>query len=223
MIKAKNTYCARVIFNHYLDWLLKRNFNDFILVDDLPNLDKNKSYIFTPNHFSWWDGFFVDILLRKISEHQIKIMMLEDQLNKYWFFKYLGAYSIDPKSIKEVHQSISYSRELLQKKGNALVIYPQAEIQKFTPASFELKKGIEKISKDISTEIFPLAFRIEYDGNPKPTIFCKIGNSISSGELQNNFNNYKNEFVKNFNNLLSFDLSKDNSNLKIKSLFDGKY
>jgi hypothetical protein len=223
LIKAKNSYLAQAVFNPYLQWLLKRNFSDFVLMGDFPALDKNKSYIITPNHFSWWDGFFVDYLLTRVTNHQIKIMMLENQLIKYWFFRFLGAFSVDQHSITGIIQSINYSRQLLIEKGNALVIYPQAEIQKFIPEKFDLKKGIKKISQDIPTEIIPLAFKIEYKEEPKPVIFCKVGNVINANALKNDFESYKSEFVKNFNFLLSFDLSKDNNNLKIKSLFDGKH
>lgn len=223
MIKANNTYLARVIFNPYLQRLLKRNFNDFVLVGDFPSIDKSKSYIITPNHFSWWDGFFIDYLITKVTEHQIKIMMLEDQLKKYWFFKYLGAYSIDQTSINKISNSIKYSRELLSKPGNVLVIYPQGEIQKFHQEKFDLKKGIERISQEIITEIIPVAFKIEYDQNPKPTVFCKVGNITCSNDLKNNFSDYKNKFENNYKFLVSMDLSKDYNNNKIKSLFYGKH
>ena len=34
-----------------------------ILIDDFPVLDPGRSYLITPNHFCWWDGFFVDLLI----------------------------------------------------------------------------------------------------------------------------------------------------------------
>lgn len=219
MIEAKNTKFARFIFNPYLERLLTKNFNDFIVIGDFPKLDQSKSYLITPNHFSWWDGFFIDYLLRKVSSHQIKIMMLEEQLRKYWFFTYLGAFSIDQKKVKEISKSIEYSKKLLQSINNALVIYPQSEIQKLYTDKLELKKGIKSIIKNIETEVLPISFKIEYDENPKPTIFCKAGNLLTSQMIETDFGYFINEFTNNLNGLLAFN-SKQDKYIKMKSLFN---
>ena len=62
---------------------------------NLPEFDKSKSLIVTPNHFSWWDGFFIYWTNKKLFNRKLYVLMLEEQLKRYWFFKKLGCYSID--------------------------------------------------------------------------------------------------------------------------------
>jgi len=219
MIKDQPNKMARSLFNPYLARLLKKNFNDFILIDDFPVLDPGRSYLITPNHFCWWDGFFVDFVLRKVSGHQIKIMMLEEQLKKYWFFRFLGAFSIDQNRITEISSSINYSRKLLQKKNNAVVVYPQAKLQKLIPENLELKKGILNIVKNLDTAVIPLSFKIEYDEMPKPAVYCKAGKILESKIIETDFNHFENAFMDNLDLLLSFDHRTD-QNARKKSLFN---
>ena len=112
MIKADHNKLAHLVFSLYLKSLLKSSFKEFIIINELPMIDNSKGLIVTPNHFSWWDGFFIEYLMRKFSDRKLYIMMLEDQLKKYPFFKYLGACSIKPGSVRSVSESIVYSKEV---------------------------------------------------------------------------------------------------------------
>ena len=59
MIKADHKKWAEFVFDIYLRRLLKKSFYDFRIINELPAFDYSKSIIVTPNHFSWWDGFFI--------------------------------------------------------------------------------------------------------------------------------------------------------------------
>ncbi|MDX1777464.1 MAG: hypothetical protein R3339_01145, partial [Thermodesulfobacteriota bacterium] len=96
MIKASHKKWARLIFNPYCDLLLKRNFSQFLLVNDFPQLSPKLPLIITPNHISWWDGFFIYYLSKKKFNRKIYLMMLESSLEKFWFFQKIGAFSINP-------------------------------------------------------------------------------------------------------------------------------
>ena len=102
MIQASHKKWARRIFNPYCDSLLKRNFSQFLRVNTFPRLSPDLPLIITPNHISWWDGFFIDYLTRKFLNRKGYIMMLEEQLSKYWFFQKIGAFSIDPSNAKRI-------------------------------------------------------------------------------------------------------------------------
>ena len=78
---------------------------------------------------------------KKETGYKIKMMMLEEQLKRYWFFNLLGAYSIEPKNSLSIKETINYTRTLLIEKGNGIVIYPQGEIEPYEKRRFNLKRG----------------------------------------------------------------------------------
>ncbi len=204
MIKANNKYWARLVFNYYIENLLKKKFSHFYSVDKIEFPNSQSSFVLTPNHFSWWDGFFADFVLRKETNHNLKIMMLEDQLKKYWFFKYLGAFSIDLEKKISIKESIQYSQKLLNDVGNALVIYPQGKYEPYDKNPLEVKEGIKLIvNNNPTTLIYPLAFKIEFSEEQKPFIAFRIAAPITSKKVIEDFDGYINCFTENLEQLNS--------------------
>ncbi|MBK7160513.1 MAG: 1-acyl-sn-glycerol-3-phosphate acyltransferase [Ignavibacteria bacterium] len=95
-----------------MNHLLRKNFSRFLLINDFPVISEDKGLIITPNHFSWWDGFFIHYLMTKFSKRKAYLMMLEEQLVKYPFFKYLGVFSVNPASLSSVKQSLAFAEKI---------------------------------------------------------------------------------------------------------------
>lgn len=198
MIQSKNNPAARLIFNKYINRLLQNNFSSFYLCNEYPNLNSNETVLFTPNHFSWWDGFFIDYAIRKETNLDLRIMMLETQLKKYWFFKYVGAFSIDPNNPFAIKDSIDYARKLLNGEKIALIVYPQGEIEPFAKRPLSIKKGISLILKNSkNTPVIPAAFKIDFSEKKLPSIFLRFGDAISSKTIINDFPTFENAFYNN--------------------------
>ena len=81
-------------------------------------------------------------------------MMLEEQLNKYAFFKKTGGYSVK-KGNRSILESIQYTAEILKDAGNAVLIFPQGEIQSVYESTFKFEKGLEKIMEKVDNKIHP--------------------------------------------------------------------
>jgi len=195
MIRAKHNHFARWIFNFYIDRLLKKNFSHFYFADNLPKIYEEASLIITPNHFSWWDGFLVDFLARKIMNRKIHVLMLENQLAKYWFFRFVGAFSIDLGNKKTMIQTFRYTKEILKNKANFIVIYPQGKIEPFDSVN-EIKEGV-KVFAGLAenTLILPVAFKIQFNEEMKPDIYSIFGKPIFSNEIKENFDIFKQRFL----------------------------
>ncbi len=199
MIKARHNYWARLLFDFYIKRLLKKNFSNFYLINNMPQLKSNNSVIFAPNHFSWWDGFFIDWILKKETGYKIKMMMLEEQLKRYWFFNLLGAYSIEPKNSLSIKETINYTRTLLIEKGNGIVIYPQGEIEPYEKRPLQFKEGLRLILKPLQdTIIIPVGFKIHYAEEKKPSILCRFGEPLPAETAVKNYS----FFIEKFNNNL---------------------
>lgn len=199
MIEAKHNKAARFIFNIYANRLLKRSFQSFNLVNKPPEIPTDKGLIITPNHFSWWDGFFSDYICSKILRRKFHIMMLEHQLERYWFFKYVGAYSINQSNPKSISNTFNYTVSKVKDSNNVIILYPQGAIEPYDGYPFSLKKGIQYLIKKIDNKIIilPAAFKIDFNEDKKPFVYCRFGNPIESNVIKDNFNFYENEF--NFN------------------------
>lgn len=199
MIKADHKKWAEFVFDTYLNRLLKKSFYDFRIINQLPNIDPSKSLVMAPNHFSWWDGFFVYWLNKKVLNKKLYVMMLEDQLKRYWFFKKLGCYSIDLNDSKKMITSLKYTLDLIQNADNAITMYPQGEIQSYEQRPIQLKDGIDFIAKKskVNFQIIPVAFKIHYTNERLPIIYTRFGKLLNSIDVAVNPQIFKDQFTSN--------------------------
>lgn len=201
MIEPKHNSLARFIFNAYEYRILKKSFNRFILLNNNIQIDKNKPVIFLPNHFSWWDGFFVDFLIRIGGiDKKFHIVMLEEQLRKYWFFRLLGATGFNPQNPKSIVKLSQYINNLLNSPHNLLVFYPQGEIQLFDN-DLTIKEGLSYLLKNVnkSVEIHYPFFKIQYFDQRTPDLVCKVYPGVGLDIILNDFTTFVEDFKSKFN------------------------
>ncbi|MCB0727056.1 MAG: lysophospholipid acyltransferase family protein [Ignavibacteriae bacterium] len=197
MIKAKHNTAAEFLYKPYVKKLLRSGFSRFILTNNMPDISGEKGIIVTPNHFSWWDGFFIEYLMRKFTDRKLYIMMLEDQLKKYPFFKYLGAFSIKPGSVRSVAESLIYAKDIAQSESAYLVFYPQGEIQNYEVEHVKLKKGLGAVSLNKDTGVLIVAFKIVYGNEKKPDVYCRFHDRVLYMKTEDDVKVYEKLFLKN--------------------------
>lgn len=207
MIKANHTKQAGILFNFYESKLLSRHFENFILANAPPSLNESSGLIVTPNHFSWWDGFFIHYLTRKLTHRKMYIMMLEEQLRRYWFFRFVGAYSINLNSPKGMAESLYYTSGILENVNNFAVIYPQGKLEEFGNYPFKLKSGLRNILRQSNKKAFvlPLAFKIYYGEKKKPDVIVRFGELIEGVNIIKDFDCFSKEFNENIRLLDKFN------------------
>ncbi len=207
MIKAEHKKWAKLIFDPYINYLLHKNFDAFYVTGSIPDLRKYPELIITPNHFSWWDGFITYHLLSKITPKIVYTMMLEDQLKKYWFFKNVGAFSINQSNPVSIVRTLEYTREILENKENIVVLYPQGEIQSLLSEDIIIKPGLKiLLEKNGSGKyVLPLALKIEYGKNKRPYIAAEFGRIFSAEEINKDYEGFTKEFKVNIRHLKDFN------------------
>jgi 1-acyl-sn-glycerol-3-phosphate acyltransferase len=215
MIKAQHKKWARIIFDLYINSLLKKNFSRFLLTNEFPKINQSAGLIITPNHFSWWDGFFIDFYTQKILQRKIHLLMLEEQLKRYWFFKKVGAYSINVNNPKSVIETFNYTSRILNDQNNFVVYYPQGKIEEFGSKSLTFKEGIVKVIKQtsIAVEILPIAFKIHYSNFKLPDILVRVGEKIIATNRNNLIDELKYVFTENVNQLDEYIVTGNEQNL----------
>ncbi len=177
MIRAQHRLWADLIFQPYLTWLLKRHFHTVQILSPLPEIPDHLPLMLLPNHSTWWDGFFVYLLNKRIFRRTAYLMMLEEQLSKYWFFAKIGAYSIEPRDRRRIIESLEYTVQLLHEQLPLVTIFPQGELLPWHTRPLGYKRGVEwilqKYRKPVA--VLPLAIRTEFLGEKCPSAFLLCG------------------------------------------------
>ncbi len=214
MIKAERKKWAIFIFDLYLEKILKKYFHDFRLINSFPDISKEKSLIVAPNHFSWWDGFFIYFLLKQKTKKNIYIMMLENQLRRYWFFQNIGCFSINPDNKQATIATLRYTLVLLENPDNCVVIFPQGEIEPFEKSSYKFNNGIEFLAKHSANEfdVLTVANKIFYTNEKLPLIITRTGKLITSSAIKSNPDFLSEKFSENIN-LLKNEISTEGESI----------
>ena len=177
MIRAKHRLWADLIFQPYLTWLFKRHFHTIQLLGAPPEIPNDLPLLLLPNHSTWWDGFFVYLLNKRIFRRTAYLMMLEEQLSKYRFFAKIGAYSIEPGNRRGIVESLEYTLGLLNERMSLVSVFPQGELLPWHTRPLGYKRGVEWILQRYGKPIavLPLAIRAEFLGERLPSVFFLFG------------------------------------------------
>jgi hypothetical protein len=203
MIIANHKKWAQFFFYKYINFLMRRNFSNFYLVNSFPAIEKEAGLVITPNHISWWDGFFIGYIEKLFLSRTPFIMMLEKQLEQYWFFRHVGAYSINPNNAKSIIETARYTRDVISNSQNSVIFFPQGEIEAFEKRPLILKRGLQLFVTGIENNfcILPMAFKIQHFEEKKPAVILRFGNPLNGKAVQMNFEIYENEFLNNIDKL----------------------
>lgn len=215
MIKAKHNRLITLFFDHYIDRILKKDFSRFYQVNPFPCIDNKRPLMIIPNHISWWDGFFIYSFLRRNCGKKLHLMMLEEQLRQFRFFKGLGAFSIVPGERSSVMETMVYMIELFKSPQNAIILYPQGEIRPYWKRPCGLKNGwtalfgekgifARLMKKAILPILIPAGFCIHYYNERHPEIWLRFGKTIEEPENLRSIEHISRHFHE---NLAALDLA----------------
>jgi 1-acyl-sn-glycerol-3-phosphate acyltransferase len=204
MIKAAPHPIALRIFRGYIFRELKKHFQAFYMLNEFPAIPKDWRLLITPNHFSWWDGFFIDYLGTRFLRRQIYLMMLEEQMQRYWYFKMFGAFSIDPGNIPSVIETLQYTIEPLMDPANFVVVYPQGVLEPYDKRPIVFRRGGMRYLINHAPEpfvILPIGFRVTFYDEKHPEISVRMGDVMESEQVKADFNHFKERFIHNLEEL----------------------
>lgn len=207
IIKAKP---LRPIF---LEWgaiiatrFFRKRFNKMIINE--AEIKPGHSYILMCNHFSFMDGFLA-VYLSLYGFHKKKplsgfyIMSLKKQMEKNWWLKYIGAFSIVPGS-RSAAESLSYAAELLSKQGNLLLFYPQGNLESQYVRNIEFKDGLATIVSQIKgdCQLIWCSILTEYFESTKPSVYfnlldCGTNHEFDFEALKDKVNKHHQQAIQN--------------------------
>lgn len=178
-----------------LSWFIRRKFKKIVL--DSIEIKPNHSYLLMCNHFSFWDGLLACfIVVNAIDKKQrlkgMKIMVLEKQMEMNKWLKYIGCFSIAPKSIR-AKESLDYAVDILNEPGNVLIIFPQGNLESMFIRYIKFKDGITSIIPRVKANcqlIWSSNF-IEFFEGLKPRVYFNLLDTGTSNDFD--FKNLTND------------------------------
>jgi 1-acyl-sn-glycerol-3-phosphate acyltransferase len=174
MIEARPLHGFDATFGRYLQWLLRRSFRGVWVREDATVPDGG--FIAVANHTSWWDGFLPYAAQRAIAPTvPFFVMMTEEQLRRYWFFRYGGAFSIDAGSPRDCVRSIDFAARSAS-GGGGVWIYPQGRLENGDPERFY--PGYLHAARAAGKPVVACAVRLAFVEAQRPDAFVEFAAPI---------------------------------------------
>jgi 1-acyl-sn-glycerol-3-phosphate acyltransferase len=171
------------LLNVYLAIRFRLSFHKLVIDSAIQSqINPNLPILFIANHSSWWDGFFVYELYKKLRvKKDFKVVMLESELKKFPFFRLCGAVGLIPKN--EEHNA----KVFLGLKNSCVCFFPQGQMTPQGSRPLIFKYGINNLIQTLHpVQIISVAILIEPFQFMKPTALIKAGSVILSGNLDIN-------------------------------------
>ena len=155
--------------------------------------------IFCANHSNWWDGY-VAALLERHLKLDAYLMMEEAQLRRYFFFRWVGCFSVDRHNARSAVKTIQYAARVLKgHPGRFVWLFPQGEIAPNDRRPLVFFRGAAHLAKLAAPALlYPVATRIEYMAEQHPDLYISIGQPLLIGEEEL----HTPDFLKNYTKLL---------------------
>jgi len=173
MTAARHSRWAELIFRPYLRRIMTRSFHAVRLLGQPPDPPRDVPVIVVGNHGTWWDGFFVYVLNQQVLHRQLYVMMLEEQLRRFRFFRRLGAFGISQGQARGVRAALSYSADLLRDPSHCLCMFPQGTMHRLHDRPLGFRRGLATILAMYGGEasVLPVAIACEFLGQRRPEAF----------------------------------------------------
>ncbi len=171
MIKSRHHILLYPFFKQYARWKMRSAFHRITL--DGTFTDRGMPVLMVANHTSWWDGFWAVHLCRERLHRLFHFMMLEEQLKRFWFFRYTGGFSVRKHS-RSALESIHYAAELLRQPNNMVLLFPQGEIQSMHCQQIVFERGAERIISIVGADriqVIMVVFLVDYFSQPRPSLY----------------------------------------------------
>jgi 1-acyl-sn-glycerol-3-phosphate acyltransferase len=132
-------------------------------------IDLEQPVLFIANHSSWWDGFFVYEVYKKLKlKKEFKIVMLESELKKLPFFRLCGAVGLIPKNPKQTEKIFN------ELKNKCVCFFPQGQLTPQNQRPLNFKPGINELIKKLHpVQIIVIGIHIEPFQFMKPTALIR--------------------------------------------------
>lgn len=143
--------------------------------------------IFAANHVSWWDGFLVREVHRRLRpQGPLFTLMGSEQLGRNGFLRRLGVLAVEsgrPAALKALLRRLDEQRA--RHPELAVSMFPQGRIATAGRRPLGLRPGIVHVARRLAPAwVVPVALRFEPLTTPGPHAFVTVGRPLAAGSLE---------------------------------------
>jgi 1-acyl-sn-glycerol-3-phosphate acyltransferase len=140
--------------------------------------DPSLPVVFVSNHVSWWDGFLLREVHRRVRpEAPFHTVMLERELSKHPYLRFLGCHGLVPgnaNSWKAVQSDLSEIRT--KDPSLCVAFYPQGRIWPAQRRPLGFQPGIRQLLRRLApVQVVPVGLRFEPLNTQSPNVFAALG------------------------------------------------
>ncbi|MBH0228943.1 lysophospholipid acyltransferase family protein [Halobacillus yeomjeoni] len=181
MQKADKSPFIQWGFTRFNRWLIHRNFENIRLLPPNSNPVPEKT-LYIINHSTWWDPLMIFYLNDTYIQSDGYGMMHEDGVNRYPFFKKIGAYSINTDHRKHLMESLHYSITLL-KENKSVWVFPQGKETPLEKRPLQFFSGVSYIIQNCpDTKVVPISLYYSFEHTKKPNVYMQVGDPLKKDE-----------------------------------------
>lgn len=151
-----------------------------------PHLAPDTPLLLVANHVSWWDGFALRELHRVLrGGAPLYTVMLQREVDRLPFFRWLGAVGIDPASPASILGGLRQLRQRIAERPDAVVaFFPQGRIWPSHRRPLGFRRGVELFAHQLAPLlVLPVALHLEPLQSPAPTLFVIAGEPLDAAEV----------------------------------------
>jgi 1-acyl-sn-glycerol-3-phosphate acyltransferase len=151
------------------------------------SMPADQPVILVANHVSWWDGFLVREVQRRLRPHgPLYTLMGSRQLGRNGFLRRLGVLELDaerPGALKGLLRRLDAERA--RRPDLSVSMFPQGRIESAGRRPLGLRPGIAHVARRLApATVLPVALRFEPLTTPGPHAFVSVGQPIPAAGLQ---------------------------------------
>ncbi len=180
-----NTLWFTRFFARYAEKLVRKNFHS-VRILGAPDLSQfnNRPLVIYGNHPSWWDPMIGLVVWRRLLADRIPYTPIEAaMLRKYGFFKWLGFYGVEKKSISGARQFLRTSEALLDQPNTLLFITPQGRFADVRDTNVAFESGLSHLAaRAVDVTFLPLAVEFTYWEEKRPEVLLRFGQPVNSNQ-----------------------------------------
>ena len=177
MIEAEDHPLLEPFWKWYIANSVRGHFDAVRLQLEQPDIAPTPT-LWQATHVSWWDGY-LGVLLSGHLGLQHRVMMLNENLAKYRFLRFVGAFGVERGSARGALESLRYAAaELGQPKARGLMMFPAGDIgspyQRTGPYQSGAASLALSVAKTAPIAVRSVAIRLEHLGAAKPEALLRV-------------------------------------------------
>ena len=171
MITASDHPVFTPLMRCYMDWRIRRSFHR-ILFEGECVVASDAPLLLLANHVGWWDGFWIERLVRYRFRRNLRVMMGHEALSANRMLRYMGGFS-GGTGVGDRRAMLRYAIGELANPANALLLFPQGAFYSLYEEQVFFKPGAAYLigrSERTPVVVF-IALMMEYGPKPRPTVY----------------------------------------------------